>query len=143
MYVLSRSPPPSTGQKKEKDDDDTETVWVNPYAREGCDECAAHGSPCLVCSEDKHGTEGPGYDSDGVRTLLLVHTHPNVFRSMIYWMNNHLSEKVALSLVRVTGRPVGENFFDVNVASLGMLGRSGVPTLSVDRDIETMFFREK
>jgi hypothetical protein len=139
MYVIKRTPP-----KNEKETEaETETVWVNPYAREECDECAAHGDPCLACSEDRRGTDGPGHDTDGVRTLLLVHTHPNVFRSMIYWVNNHLSEKVALALTRVGSMPVTENFFDVNVAALGMIGRANVPTLSVDQNAETMFFRSK
>jgi hypothetical protein len=113
---------------------------IDPYTEiDECLRCAKHGTPCIPCADDAHGTKGPGF-RNGIRVLPLVHLDPNICRTMIYWWNAHPREIVAILQAALPGVSVVENMFDVNVAALGMLGRSHLPTLSTDHNVITMFF---
>lgn len=114
------------------------TIGIDPYAEEDeCMPCEEHGVPCLRCAHDLNGVNGPGFYKKQ-RLLLPADTHPNVFRSMVYWMNQHPTEIVGIRLAPFTDN-IAENLTDVNIASLGLLGRTYVPTLSTRFNKETLF----
>lgn len=109
---------------------------INAYGDDECDVCVKSGGLCLNCADIANGTKGPGM-VNGMRVLLPASTNPNVFRSMVYWMNHHPTELVAIRLVPYTQPLIP--VFDLNIVSLGLLGRSFIGSLGPDTNKETVY----
>ena len=110
--------------------------FVNPYDDEDCAACEKEGSPCLRCAADANGVDGPG-KFGGQRLLLPASTDPNVFMSMIFWMNQHPTETVGIRLVPF--EPPTRPVLDLNICALGLLGRSYVGSLGPTTNRDTVF----
>lgn len=115
-------------------------TYENPYKDEGCEQCEEHGSPCIGCADDAKGVDGPGH-LNGSRLLLPGQSDPNIFRTMLYWVNQHPTETVGIRLVPFSQPKVP--VFDINVCSLGLLGRQYTGVLREDTNVSTVFVKSQ